>query len=161
MKWFNMEKCRKILTRLLLAFVLISIGFALGRHSLKNHSLSQVESPASGQYVTVYYMHATFRCETCNTIEKMTRELLDKAYAAELADGRIKWQEVDFQEDEPLAEKFGVVASCVVVTRVEEGKIVDFKRLDEVWTLMQNPGQFNQYISAAINLFLGRNGGNL
>ncbi len=161
MKWFNMEKGRKILTRLLLAFVLISIGFVSGRHSLKNHSLPQAESPAFGQYVTVYYMHATFRCETCNTIEKMTRELLDKAYAAELADGRIKWQEVDFQEDELLAEKFGVVASCVVVTRVEEGKIVDFKRLDEVWTLMQNPGQFNQYISAAINLFLGRNGGNL
>jgi len=153
-----MEKSRKILTRLLLAFVLVSIGFALGRHSSQNHDFHAGSPAGSGGYVAVYYMHSTFRCETCNTIEKMARELLDKAYAAELADGRIEWQEVDFQEDEPLAEKFGVVASCVVVARVEEGEIVDFKRLDEVWTLMQKPDRFNQYISDAVNLFLGQNG---
>ena len=154
-----MEKSRKILTRLLLVFVLVSIGFALGRHSLKNGGYHGDKSVGSGAWVAVYYMHSTFRCETCNTIEKMTRELLDKAYAGELADGRIKWREVDFQEDEALAEKFGVVASCVVVARVKEGGIVDFKRLDEVWTLMQKPDRFNQYISNAVNLFLGRNGG--
>ncbi len=156
-----MEKSRKILTRLLLVFVLVSIGFALGRHSSKNSDFHAANSVSSGGYVAVYYMHSTFRCDTCNTIEKMTRELLDQAYAGELTDDRIKWREVDFQEDELLAEKFGVVASCVVVALVEEGEIVDFKRLDEVWTLMQKPDRFNQYISDPINLFLGQNGGKL
>ena len=156
-----LEKSRKILTRLLLVFVLVSIGFALGRHSLENSAPHAEKASASGAWVAVYYMHATFRCETCNTIEKMTRKLLDQAYAGELDDGRIKWREVDFQEDEALAEKFGVVASCVVVARVEEGRIADFKRLDEVWTLMQKPDRFNQYISDAVNLFLEQNGGKL
>ena len=153
-----MEKSRKILTRLLLAFVLISIGFAFGRHSLKNSSLPSAESSFQGSHVAVYYMHSTFRCEACNTIESMTRELLNKDYAAELADGRIKWREVDFQEDEPLAKKFSVVASCVVVALIDEGKVIDFKRLDEVWTLMQKPDQFNSYISDAVNLMLRQKG---
>ncbi len=153
-----MEKSRKILTRLLLAFVLISIGFAFGRHSVKNSSLPVAESSAKGSYVNVYYMHSTFRCETCNTIEAMTRALLDKDYAAELADGRVKWLEVDFQEEKLLAEKFSVVSSCVVVALMADGEVVDFKRLDEVWTLMQKADQFNRYISDAVNLMLRQQG---
>jgi hypothetical protein len=149
-----MEKSRKILTGLLIAFVLVSIGFALGKHSVKNSNF-QADKPADqSKYVVVYYMHSTFRCVTCNTIEKMTRDLLEQSYAQELAAGQIKWQEVDFQENEELAEKFAVVSSCVVVAQMDKSRIVGFKRLDEVWTLMQKPAAFNQYISAAINSYL-------
>lgn len=156
-----MEKTRKILTRLLLVFVLISIGFAFGRHSVKNSRLPVAESAAQGSYVNVYYMHATFRCETCNTIEALTRTLLNKNYAAEMTAGRLKWLEVDFQEDERLAKKFSVVSSCVVVALIDKGEVVDFKRLDEVWILMQKPDQFNRYVSDVVNLMLRRQGGKI
>ncbi|MFA7173098.1 MAG: nitrophenyl compound nitroreductase subunit ArsF family protein [Kiritimatiellia bacterium] len=156
-----MERAKNILTKLLIAFVLISIGFALGKHSARSDTSSATQSNMQGNYVAVYYMHSTFRCVTCNTIEKMTRELLDKSYAEELADGRIKWQEVDFQENEELARKFEIVSSCVVVAQVKDGEVSVFKRLDEVWTLMKDTDSFNQYIGDAINAYLRNDGGQL
>ena len=154
-----MERAKNILTKVLLAFVLISIGFAMGKHSVRSDSSLADQPAAQGDYVAVYYMHSTFRCVTCNTIEKMTKNLLDKSYHEHLADGRIRWQDVDFQENEALAKQFEIVSSCVVVAQIEKGKVTGFKRLDEVWTLMKKPDQFRRYIGDAINSYLGSDGG--
>jgi len=150
-----MDKIKNIVTRVLLVFALISIGFAMGKHSVKSAAhqgfLPQIEE---GNVVAVYYLHSTFRCVTCNTIEKMTRELLETSYSKELSDGDILWIEDDFQENEALAKQFEVIASCVVVVHIKDGEIVDYKRLDEVWTLIKYPEAFNLYISDAIDKYL-------
>ena len=151
-----MEKARIILTKVLMAFALVSVGFSLGRHSVVNSTAGKDAVSMDGRHVAVYYMHSSFRCATCNAIEKMTKGLLDKSYAKELADGRVRWQEVDFQENEALAKRFDVMASCVVVALVDSGEVVAFKRLDEVWTLMSDPAAFENYISGAIDPYLER-----
>lgn len=109
--------------------------------------------------MAVYYLHSTFRCETCSTIEKMTRELLDNSYSDELAAGKIQWIEDDFQENDALDKQFDVAASCVVVAKMKDGTGSDYKRLDKVWTLMKNPEAFNRYISDAINGYLKKDEG--
>jgi len=140
---------------LLLAFVFVSIGFSLWRHSVKQ--TADMLPPATGEnIVRVYYLHSTFRCATCNTIEKMTKELLDKQYKNELSSGAMSFHEVDFQADEALAKQFGVIASCVVVAAVKDGKTIDFQRLDEVWTLMKDPIAFDKYINNAIAVMQGK-----
>ncbi|MCP4745237.1 MAG: hypothetical protein GY874_03715 [Desulfobacteraceae bacterium] len=154
-----MERLKKILTNSLLAFALISIGFALGKHSVKPDRQTDNIANGNGRQVVVYYLHSTFRCVTCNTIEKMTRELLDNSYSKQLADEKIQWIEDDFQENETLAKQFEVVASCVVVAEVKDGVVLDYKRLDDVWTKMKDPEAFNQYISDAINGYLKKSGG--
>lgn len=154
-----MKLTKKILTNGLLAFALISIGFALGKHSVKQ--LEPVNNPSdeSGQRVAVYYLHSTFRCVTCNTIEKMTRELLHNSYSNKLTEGKIQWIEDDFQENQALAEQFNVAASCVVVADIKDGVVLDYKRLDDVWIKMKDPVAFNQYISDAIDGYLQKSGG--
>jgi hypothetical protein len=150
-----MEVFKKILTNALLAFVLISIGFAWGKNSVVKSSVSAAALPTDqGRQVAVYYLHSTFRCVTCNTIEEMTRELLDQSYSESLADGSMLWIEADFQEDESLAKQFEVAASCVVVAQLENGEVIDYQRLDDVWTMMQDPEVFNLYISDAIEIYL-------
>ncbi len=156
-----MEKAKKILTNSLIAFALISIGFALGKHSVKPELQTNSLLNGNGHQVAVYYLHSTFRCVTCNTIEKLTRDLLDNSYSQQLADGKIQWIEDDFQENETLAKQFEVVASCVVVADVKDGIVLDFKRLDDVWTKMKDPDAFNQYISEAIEGYLKKSGGGL
>ncbi len=154
-----MGKIKKILTQVLIAFVLISIGFALGKHSTQN-ALSLADQPLEqGNYVAVYYMHSTYRCATCNTIEQMTHDLLDKFYLQELTDGRIKWLDVDFQANTVLAQQFEIISSCVVVAQIKAGKVIGYKRLDEVWTLIKKPDEFHKYIGDAINSYLGPDGG--
>jgi len=154
-----MERFKNILTRVLLAFVLISIGFALGKHSVKSDAPTHSFTGAEGDQVVVYYLHSTFRCVTCNSIEEMTRELLNSSYRSEMDAGTIRWIEADFQENETLARDFEVAASCVVVAEMVDGTINDYKRLDDVWTLMDDPEAFNAYISNAIDGYLRQSRG--
>lgn len=155
-----MERLKHILTNGLLAFALISIGFALGKHAAKPDAQSDgLQSSGTGRQVAVYYLHATFRCVTCNTIESMTKTLLDSAYSQALQKGRILWIEADFMENTSLAKQFEVVSSCVVVAELTDGVVTDYKRLDDVWTRMVDPAGFNAYICAAIDGYLRKDRG--
>ncbi len=147
----------KTLSRLLIAFVLISIGFALGKELTLRRVRPQPGGPVSagarnvrGEQVVVYYLHTTIRCVTCNQMEKLARELVNSRFADAIQSGRLAWQEVDFQQNEDLARRFDVSSSCVVVAKVRNREIVDFRRLEEVWTLADKPEQFNEYIAKAI-----------
>lgn len=148
-------KARNVLRSLLLGFVLISVGFCLGREiTLRSRRATpqRAAAPAEGapDKLIIYYMHPTFRCATCNRIEKMTREVLDQDFAAELADGRIEWRTVNFQQDEGLARRYDVAASSVVLVKLRRGREVGFKRLDEVWKLAGDPDHFAAYVADAI-----------
>lgn len=157
-----MNRLRLMTKNLLLAFVLISIGFVIGKHSARQADSAPGLTPGIAQTgdraITVFYMHATIRCVTCNTIEEMTRELVDAQFGKELAEGIIHWQDVDFQKNESLARQFDVVSSCVVVARMKGDTVADFKRLDDVWTLMNEPPAFNAYVSTAIQSLLAEAG---
>ncbi len=148
-----MEKWKRITKNFLLAFILISIGFAIGKNfnqrannSLmagNSVSLSEVKSQT---LVRVYYLHSTFRCTTCNSIEKRTKEILSSDFKSDMAEGLIQWRTDDFQENEVLAKKFDVIASCVVVALVKCDEIIYFKKLDDTWTLLDKPAAFEAYI---------------
>ncbi len=154
-----MKKLKTITTKLLITFVLISIGFALGKYytGRDNSSTASAAKPVGSQatVVRVYYMHTTFRCSTCNKIERMTKDLLKTHYADAMANGRIEFESVDFQNNAKLTEQFDIISSCVVVTLVVDGKIIKHQRLDEVWTLLATPDKFNAYISKAIDKYTG------
>jgi len=159
-----MEQAHRIVKNALLAFVLISIGFVLGKHNAERDGAAAADPPSpagrpaehatSPVRVRITYVHSTYRCATCNTIEKMAREVIEEQFADALADGRIEWQEADFQKDEALAERFGIVASCVVVATVRGETVLDFKRLDDVWSLMEDPPKFSAYISGTVRGYL-------
>ena len=137
---------------ILLAFVLVSVGFALGKHSAGGGVASAAPASATEQ-VRVYYLHGTFRCATCNSIEEMTKALLDKRFAAAMKSGELSFVEANFQKDKALAKRFDVNSSCVVVERMKDGS---FKRLDEVWTLLSKPAEFDAYIAGAVEALLGK-----
>jgi hypothetical protein len=152
---------KNFIKKILLAFVLLSIGFALGKHfnyrnlvKGKKILLANAKKVENNAVVHVYYMHSIFRCSTCNTIEKMTKELLDSKYINQIKQGKIIFLDVDFQSNEHLTKRFGIVSSCVVVAIVKDKKILKFKRLDKVWTLMKNPLEFNTYISKTVQTYL-------
>jgi thioredoxin-related protein len=153
-----MKKIVKVLKNVLIAFILISIGFALGKHSTFK-KLVQEKNTDKASLVRVYYMHGTMRCTTCNSIQRMTEQLLEDKYLQEMVDDKIEFAEVNFQENETLAKRFDVIASCVVVAKIQAGKIVAHQRLDEVWTLFRKPVEFNAYISKAIQIYLPPQGG--
>ncbi len=146
----------------LLAFVFLSVGFLLGKHSARRGAAPEERvGPAPGPRVAtspavvrVYYLHGTARCVSCNAIERMTRELLDGRFADELVAGRVEWRTVNFQENDALAKQFDVAASTVVVAKLQADTVTAFRRLDEVWTLKGEPAEFNAHVAEAINGYL-------
>ena len=150
----------RFIRNILLAFVLITIGFALGKEStlrsIRRSSSDTPAKPASGRVspVIVYYVHATIRCDTCNTIEKMTHNALTSQFADALADGRIEWKVADFQVDEELAKRYQVVSSGVIVARTSKGGKESYRSLDDVWTLISDPPAFEKYIAEGVREYL-------
>ncbi|MFZ2658526.1 MAG: nitrophenyl compound nitroreductase subunit ArsF family protein [Victivallales bacterium] len=152
-----MDKWKPIIKNLLLAFVLVSVGYALG----KNTSVQTGGSGGNvkpGKHLRVYYTHATVRCETCNNIEKKTRELLESKFKKEIADGRIEWQVVNFQENDAFARQFDVTTSGVIAVLMDGGRVLDYERLDGVWTLLGEPAAFNAYLEKAFQKLMASGG---
>jgi len=155
-----MAKARKAITIVLLCFVLISIGFALGKEvTLRRMRAGQAgpspsTAPAGGSEVVVYYMYPTVRCITCNRIEAAAHKVVHEDFADALRAGRLKWQVVNIHEDEALAERYDVAASTVVVARRRGGRDEGFERLDKVWPLADKPEQLSAYIRQAVGVAL-------
>ncbi|NQV31461.1 MAG: hypothetical protein HQ515_02150 [Phycisphaeraceae bacterium] len=158
------EKIINILKYSLLAFTLITIGFAIGKEVTLRRV--QLEAPSSGTVsgdkVVVYYAHATIRCVSCETIERLTHETLDEQFSEAVAAGRLAFKEVNFQEDSAFAKQYEIVANCVIVSQVKQGQEVRHQRLDEVWDLYEDPPAFKQFLGDAIRAHLENpNGGDV
>ena len=147
------SKLVSLIRTLLLGFVLISIGFFMGKEYARQKNGTTLDSVASSrsELVRVYYMHGNMRCKTCNLIEKMTKELVESKYAEAVNNGKVEFLLENFQKNKKLAEKFDVFASCVVVAKFVEGKVVRYDTLDGVWDFYEDPPAFNKYVSSAIN----------
>jgi len=151
-------------TRILLTFVIFTVGFGVGKEVGLRRNAAPASAPGTpataavpgADKILVYYMHTTFRCVTCNTIERMAKEVVETDFGEALAAGRIEWREVNFQEREDLAKKYDIASSCVVVVRIEDGVETGFQRLDDVWTLSDKPAQFSEYVAGAITKYLIR-----
>lgn len=107
---------------------------------------SLAESPFSA-----VYFHAPHRCPTCRTIESFTHEALNP----EIEAGKISWQIADYTSDEnvSLVKQFDVYTSTVVLVRVQDGEIVRWKNLEEVWNHTNDQVEFTDFINRSWNTF--------
>lgn len=148
-------KAKKIIGRLLLTFVLVSIGFAIGKETAISKGRSAVETAvATGDKVVVYYMHASFRCVTCNLVETMGGELIRSEFAAAVKDGRLEWKPVNCQDNDDLARRYNVGGNMIIVARFAGGREVEHKRLDRVMELADKRDEFMAYVRSAIQELL-------
>ncbi|HUT61473.1 MAG TPA: nitrophenyl compound nitroreductase subunit ArsF family protein [Phycisphaerae bacterium] len=152
-------KAKKAISRLLLGFVLISIGFAIGKETaLRKARDARLPPSASrsdaGETVVVHYMYPTIRCVTCNRIEKAAHDIVHGEFNDALEAGRLSWNIVDINQNEELAKRYNVATSTVVVVRYRDGKETGFERLDEVWPLAEKPAELRAYIRGAVQAAL-------
>jgi hypothetical protein len=154
-----MEKLKIWTSRLLLAFVIFSIGFAFGKMAGRQGAIENttengiISPPPAGvvvKKVVVYYFHATFRCPACNLAEKLGENLVKNELASKPDGGILEWKPVNFQENDALAEKYNVAGNMIVVSRQENGKEVRSIRLDRVLELVENEEEFLNYVRTGI-----------
>ncbi|NLX15287.1 MAG: thioredoxin family protein [Phycisphaerales bacterium] len=151
-------QAKKIISKLLLAFVLVSVAFVIGKSVTRSEtppaSVADAGAVPAQDRVMVYYMHASFRCPTCNRAESMGEELLREEFAEALQAKRLQWQAVNWQENEALAQRYNVSGPMLVVVKYQDGQEVDFRRLERTLVLVNSPDEFKNYIRPVIQELL-------
>lgn len=150
----------------LLVFVGLSL-FWLIKDGARQATDSQVEPTAGepsgidadvpSQQVVVYYFHGTNRCPTCLKIEALAAQTVTTSFAAELSDGRVRWQALDFElpENKHFVDEYELYSQSLIVLRLADGKPVAWKNLTEIWELVGDQEAFSNYVQGEVKAYLG------
>lgn len=114
---------------------------------------------ASKHHVIAYYLHGDTRCPSCLKIEQYADAAVHEQFADELADGRLEWQVINYDqpENQHYWDDFQLEVKTVVLAEIVDGEQVRFKRLDAVWDLLSDQQAFSDYIAQEVRQYLGEN----
>ena len=122
--------------------------------------------------VDVYYMHNTFRCASCNTIENLTKVaiiggkginqkyknsiMVKPAYKAFLNKKILTFRSIniDDKDNRHFLKDFNAESKFPVLVKIKDDKIVKTKMLKKAWDLMDDNQRFIDYIQQNINGFI-------
>lgn len=82
----------------------------------------KIETDVHPDRIEVLSFHGKQRCATCIAIEKLTREVVESDYAAQVADSSLVFRVVDITENETLADRYEVTWSSLLVTKWQDDK---------------------------------------
>jgi hypothetical protein len=110
-------------------------------------------SGAMDDGLMVYYFYGNMRCPTCRSIESQSHDTVHADFASELDAGTMAWKMLNYEDASgaDLGRQFEVQVPVVVLARMKDGKIAEWRRLDKVWALVGEQADFADYIRAEIN----------
>lgn len=107
--------------------------------------------------LNVICTHATTRCPTCLTIEKLTQELLDSDFSEMVEAGEIVFREVNYEHPEAndFSNEYKVATASVVLLNIRDGQIVAGVNLaNETWKLHTDEPAFKAMLKEQIEAML-------
>ncbi len=112
---------------------------------------------SSRNQVVVTYFHGDVRCATCKKLEAYAKAAVEKAFAAELADGRLVFRTVntDRPENAHFLTDYSLVTKSLVVTEESGGKVLRWTNLDRIWRLVGDRQAYDEYVVAGVRAHLG------
>ena len=127
-----------------------------GQGSITTTPGDPTNADAVNDGLIVYYFHSNVRCPTCRSIESQVQETVQKHFASRLNNGDIVWKIVNYEQpsSKSLTTKFEIQMPVVVLTKMEDGQIKDWKRLDKVWALVGDKPAFMAYMRREIDKML-------
>jgi hypothetical protein len=121
---------------------------------------SSVAEKASTSKVIAYYFHGTFRCTTCRTIEKYSKEAIELYFAKELKNRTLEFRPINVEEPENrhYSQDYQLFSRALVLSLNKDGKEIKWKNLTEVWTHVGDREKFFQYVKDEVAQFLNELG---
>ena len=115
------------------------------------------EDEAIDNGLMVYYFHSNARCPTCRSIESQSHSVVQEEFVSQLDNGGLVWKILNYEKpaNAELAKKFEIQMPVVVLAQMKDGKIADWKRLDQVWALVGDKPAFRDYVRGEITKMLG------
>jgi hypothetical protein len=115
------------------------------------------EGETGDDTLVAYYFHGNFRCATCRAIQSQAHETVHNDFASELDAGQLVWKVRNFDERSgvEIANRFDVGGVPVVVlAKMKDGQIKDWRRLDRVWSLVNDKPAFADFLRDQISEML-------
>jgi len=114
------------------------------------------QSQLPNEKVITYYFYGGVRCSSCILIEKYTGDAIKKWFSDEISAGLVEYKPVDLEKsgNEHFVKDFRLFSKAVVVVDTRDGKTVQWKNLDRVWTLLHDSDVFGQYIRDEVAVYL-------
>jgi hypothetical protein len=106
--------------------------------------------------VIAYYFHGSFRCPTCTSIEKFSKEAIETNFKDALVSGRLELKSVNVEEqgNEHFVNDYKLYTKSLVLSMVKDGKEVKSKNLDKVWEFTRNRQKFIDYVTIEVSTFM-------
>ena len=132
---------KKLLTSLLILLALSVIGFNFVCASAK----AEVKKEDG---LIVYYFYAKPRCVSCQKIENYTKEAVESLNNSAV---ELKTVNLDDPENKHYYKDYGLYTKSVVLSKIKNGKEIEYKNLDKIWMKLGNEKEFKQYVTDEIN----------
>ena len=115
-----------------------------------------VQNESLGDGLVVFYFHGNTRCPNCRAIESGTKETLDADFASPLRRGEIVWKVLNYEKPSGAvsALKFQVTDPVVVLAKMKDNQVGDWKRLDKVMALAGDKPALVKYVREEIEKML-------
>jgi hypothetical protein len=106
--------------------------------------------------VIAYYFHPTIRCHTCLAIEADAERAIKNNFPQQIAKESLVWVPVNLDDSvgEDFKKQFNISGSTLVIVKMQDGKVTDFKKLEKVWQLVGDNQAFSEYVTGEINGYL-------
>ena len=106
--------------------------------------------------VIAYYFHGTFRCYTCTTMEKYSKEAIDAGFKDALASGKLEFKAVNVEGrgNEHFVNDYKIYTKTLILSLVKDGKEIKWKNLDKIWEYVRNKQKFSDYVTEEVGNFL-------
>jgi hypothetical protein len=147
------EKTKRIVSQLLLVFLCLSVGFAVGKEVTIRRAvpLERPDAPA-GRVVKAYFFHG-HPCITCLSAKASTEKVIDNNFAKAVAAGELVYETINYNDlaNAALAAKFHVASNMIVLAVMDDGKVVHSIPLDRVMKLASSDvNELETYLRDAI-----------
>jgi len=151
-------KLKKIVSSGLLIFVSVILFMILKKEfNTQNHNNKIITNiiPESNKLM-VYYFHGNKRCHTCSNMENYTAGVIKNSFQKLKKEGKIKFQPInlDLKENEHFITDYQLIDRIVVLSLIENGQEIQFKKLDQVWDRIYDSLDFCSYIENEIKSFI-------
>ncbi|MBI5395491.1 MAG: hypothetical protein HZA91_09375 [Verrucomicrobia bacterium] len=150
-------KPKTLITLALLVFVAASVATLIMKETRPKPAPATVTPTIRLPHqVVAYYFHGTKRCETCQKIEKVSREALESGFADDLKSGRLERRvvNVDDPAHEHFVKEYGLKTQALVLSELRDGRQTRWVNLEKIWDVVNDQAAFIKYVQDAARAYL-------
>lgn len=129
---------------------------ASGGEPVKKAGDTKVVSGEKGWKLNVYYLHGSYRCATCMSIERQSKEVAEGEFRKEIGAGKMVYQSLNFEEPDyaHFVTDYSLMTKSLVLSLRKDGKEVKWKNLPDIWSTVHTPDKFREYVAGEIKTML-------